>query len=195
MSVRVLAASLIAALSLTAASIAAAPGAAAADLGEGYDPRDPGYADDGYYPPPQSHDYGGRDADDDDDGDDDRRYAHRDNDDDDDDQDEDYRHRRHDRDGTYLAPLPRPPHFGDGQYRNRQDCVPPWRIKSRLRHDGWTAFRDLSIEGNTAVVRATRIASGRTFTLRVDRCSGAVVNARPLPWRSYGAYVPLPRRY
>ena len=40
------------------------------------------------------------------------------------------------------------------------------------------------------VLRARRVESGRVFTLRVDRCSGEIVDARPHHLRAFGAYAP-----
>jgi hypothetical protein len=37
---------------------------------------------------------------------------------------------------------------------------------------------------------ARRVDSGRVFTLRVDRCSGVIVDARPRYLRAFGAYAP-----
>ena len=181
MSVHMLAASLIA-----AGNLAQAPEATAADLGPGYEQR---YSED-YEdpPPPRGHagDYNGEEQ-----YEDNRSHAWRERDDDDDaGEDEVLRHRRWYKDGDYLDPLPRAPRFDDRLRRERYACAVPWQIKKRLRHEGWTDFHDLDFEGDTAVVRATRIRSGRTFTLRVVRCTGEVVSAQPLRWQSYGAYAP-----
>jgi hypothetical protein len=65
-----------------------------------------------------------------------------------------------------------------------------WQIRSRLRGEGWVDLRPLDREGPSTLVRARRVDTGRVFTLRVDRCSGEIVDARPYYLRALGAYVP-----
>ncbi len=154
--------------------------ATAADLGyqEGSPYDDPRYADIYRHPPPRysrdrdydddDHRYGRRYADDDDDYDDDDDDRYDDYDDDDDD--------RFDRSRSWRG--------------HRHACLPPWRIKSRLKSDGWEKFRDVSHNGKTVVVRASRCDTGRRFLLRVDRCSGAIVSAHSEHNRRYGSYRP-----
>ena len=99
----------------------------------------------------------------------------------DDDDDDDYRpYRRH-----YS--------YAD---RDRDNCVPREQIKRRLLGDGWHDFHDPDLRDDLANVRARR-PSGRLFELTIDRCSGEIVDARPLEPRAYGpyAYGPPPRRW
>ncbi len=93
----------------------------------------------------------------------------------------------------YATPVP--PHHRyaerwDGGYDGR--CIPRWQIRRNLRADGWTDLRPLEREGAIATIRARRHDSGRIFTLRVDRCSGEIVDARPHYLREFGAYSPRP---
>lgn len=58
-------------------------------------------------------------------------------------------------------------------------CLDRWEIKQRLRREGWTALQPIG--GSDGVVRfyARRFDSSSDFRLRVDRCSGHVIAARP----------------
>ena len=56
-------------------------------------------------------------------------------------------------------------------------CVPVDRVRARLQREGWSAFRDVALQGEIAVVHA-RAASGRQYELRIERCSGQLVGAR-----------------
>ena len=69
------------------------------------------------------------------------------------------------------------PHRSD--YRRSSSCVPRDVIRSRLEADGWRYFENADPRGPYVVVEARR-PSGRLFHIRVDRCSGEVVLARPL---------------
>lgn len=80
--------------------------------------------------------------------------------------------------------------FGGPPHRwSRLDdgCLPRRAIRARLRADGWHDFQDLDLRGSVAVVTA-RSPSGRPFDLTVDRCSGDIVDARPLEGRRDYAY-------
>lgn len=91
----------------------------------------------------------------------------------------------------YLAPM-RP---GFDQYRrySREDgCVPRREIRRSLLDEGWTDFQGLEFAGGIALVQARR-PNGDLYELRLDRCSGRIVHARPLererfagPDRGYG---------
>lgn len=58
-------------------------------------------------------------------------------------------------------------------------CLDRWEIKRRLRREGWTALQPIG--GGDGIVRfyARRFDSSSDFRLRVDRCSGDVIAARP----------------
>jgi hypothetical protein len=137
---------------------------------------------------------------------DDRRYAERDypppsgayQDDDDYDRgdyrdrgrDESYEYRGSVKDG-YPVPVP-PPRYSDRSYGHDGGCVPRWQIRHRLRADGWTELRPIERAGDLATIRARREESGRMFTLKVDRCTGDIVAARPHRLREFGAFEPRP---
>ncbi len=87
----------------------------------------------------------------------------------------------------YPVPMP-PPRYGDRgppERAERYACLDRWQIKRRLRHDGWAGIWPMGGDGAIVQVRARRIESGRPFLLRVDRCSGEVVAARPEYLRSF----------
>jgi hypothetical protein len=90
----------------------------------------------------------------------------------------------------YLAPMPYPPRFSDypsRYWRHGQICVPKHEIKRELTNQGWGDFHDLEIRGEVALVRARR-PNGRLFEVHVDRCTGEIVHGRRLD-DGYGAYA------
>lgn len=93
------------------------------------------------------------------------------------------------RDDDRLPPMRHPPRFSDADRYRDDGCVPRHLVKQRLRSAGWNDFHDLELHGRDAFIRARR-PSGRLFELRVDRCSGAVLTARP-----YGPYATRDRGY
>lgn len=172
------------AAAVMAAALATGSAATAADLSDGYPEKRYGSAyDDPRYAeiyrddqPPRRETYADKetyraDRDDDDDDDDDRgpRYAHRDQ--------------------GYLPPMKSQPRYAYGRGHRGDGCVPRHLIKQQLRAEGWSDFHDLELAGSTAHVRARR-PSGRLFELKVDRCTGEIVNARPFGPNLYGS-----RRY
>lgn len=75
-----------------------------------------------------------------------------------------------------------PPEDFDPPYRHRTDygsCVPRDVARERLRADGWGNFHDFERREQVVLVRARR-PSGRLFDLVIDRCSGEIIEARPL---------------
>jgi hypothetical protein len=69
-------------------------------------------------------------------------------------------------------------------------CLPKDVIERELVQDGWRDFHAPEVlSQHEAHIRARR-PDGRLFQLRVDRCSGEIVAARPLFERDYG-----PRTY
>lgn len=162
---------------LTAAVSVGSTRAPAADLNDGPPPDrygsaydDPRYADMYKYPsrPPQYAPYAPPPG-----------PAYRDDDDDD----------------AYAPPRrfsyadPRPPY---GPYGAR--CVPREEVRYRLTRQGWQDFQDAELRGEVATVRARR-PSGRLFELTIHRCSGEIVDARPLEGRPFGPYAYGPRRW
>jgi hypothetical protein len=190
MPARLIAASIVAA-------VAFATSADAADLyGENYrGPRDPAPYDDPRYadddrgqPPPGAYAerdprYGDYDEDRD------ERYSGRDYGED------DWQYRGSTKDG-YPLPVP-PPRFAErDDYRSYGGgCLPRWQIRHRLRAEGWVDVQPLERWGELAKVKARRHDTGRVFTLRVDRCSGEIVDARPHHLRAFGAYEAPPWRH
>jgi hypothetical protein len=106
------------------------------------------------------------------------------------------------RHGYGHPPIPREPVYRD-DYQPRQyveaeprhraysagpACLPRDEIKYGLEREGWRDFRDPQIvDRGTAVLSARR--NGRLFELKVDRCSGDVITARPLEPRHGGPYA------
>jgi hypothetical protein len=75
------------------------------------------------------------------------------------------------------------------RYRTAQPiCQSHDEIRRSLRDDGWRDFQDVEIRDQTAIIQARR-PSGQPYNLKIDRCSGDIVNARPLGER------PLPYAY
>lgn len=80
---------------------------------------------------------------------------------------------------------PPPPRYGEAPpryrtYAARPGCAPKDEVRFRLEQDGWTDFHGAeAINGNTGYVKARR-RNGRLFVLTIDRCSGDLIEARPL---------------
>ena len=75
-----------------------------------------------------------------------------------------------------------PPDYG-------RACAPREVIRERLLREGWHHFRDAEERGEFATIIARR-PDGQPFALTVDRCSGEIVNARPLGEHGHFAYGP-----
>ncbi len=78
--------------------------------------------------------------------------------------------------------------------RYAEVCVRRKVVRKRLRRQGWKRFRDFRPEGPVFLVRARQRGTGRPFGLTVDRCSGRVLQARPL-FGPPGPYARGPRPY
>lgn len=86
------------------------------------------------------------------------------------------------------APLPHPPRA----YSAGPGCLAKDEISFNLERDGWRDFHDPQIiDRGTAFVKARR--QGRTFQIKLDRCSGDIIGARPLDQR--GPYADYERPY
>ena len=72
-------------------------------------------------------------------------------------------------------------------------CIPREVARDRLRAAGWRGFHDVDPHDRVVMVKARR-PSGRMFELTIDRCSGEVVDARPIYGR-WGRFADGPRRY
>ncbi len=183
-------ATLTSAMAVSAVLVASVPSAQAGDLGDGgygarsYGSHRPYFSgqpdfngqDDGGDRYSQRQDYGASsdDGDDDDDGingqdgDQDGDQSG-DNDDGDDRQEHHaYRHEGSTKDDDYRAP----PH--------RAGCVPGWKVKQRLIGEGWSNFKLSTYGRGEAIVRATRVHTGRRFELRLDGCTGQTLSSYPL---------------
>ncbi len=74
--------------------------------------------------------------------------------------------------------------YGDRGYfdlrRARADgyCLYPRKIRRKLHHRGWWGFRVVKLAPRFAVVRSYRY--GEPYRLKVDRCTGDVIRARPV---------------
>ena len=68
--------------------------------------------------------------------------------------------------------------------------MPREAVRDRLLSEGWGDFRAFEPRGRVVMVQARR-PSGRLFDLTIDRCSGEVVDARPVfgPRVEPGAYA------
>lgn len=63
-------------------------------------------------------------------------------------------------------------------------CLYPRQIRRKLRRHGWHGMHALEIRPNAFKVRARR-PNGMLFKLKVDRCTGHVIRAKPL-FAGYG---------
>jgi hypothetical protein len=86
--------------------------------------------------------------------------------------------RRSYKDGQYLPPMNGPPRFAYEDWRARQGCVPRWQIRQSLFDDGWHYIRRLRLLPDAVVIRASR-PSGRTYDLKLHRCTGVIIARRP----------------
>ncbi len=109
-------------------------------------------------------------------------------------------------DYRYSHPVPSEPIYRD-QYPRRfseaprdhraysagPQCLAKDDISINLEREGWREFHDPQvIDRGTAFVKATR--HGRTFQLKLDRCSGDIIAARPLDRRGPYADYERPNR-
>jgi hypothetical protein len=81
-----------------------------------------------------------------------------------------------------------PPAYGNGHGRPYADerhprfaerCVPRVFIAEQLRRQGWRTFEDFD-DGDRFVIVRARDWNGAMFDLRLDRCSGRVLESRIL---------------
>ena len=73
-----------------------------------------------------------------------------------------------------------PPHKGS--------CVRSEHVRDRLTGMGWRDFHSGKAVSPTTVTLRARRPSGRLFELRLDRCSGEILVARPLELRPLRPY-------
>lgn len=79
-------------------------------------------------------------------------------------------------------------------YRYGTACLPRHEVRRRLRDQGWNDFHDIELRTDVALLRARRY-SGELYDLKIDRCTGAVVHARPLDRFVPGPFAYGPRRW
>jgi hypothetical protein len=88
------------------------------------------------------------------------------------------------------AGVPPPPTYGK--------CVRSEQVREQLTDLGWRDFHaGQPVNGQVVMLRARR-PNGRLFELTLDRCSGHLVQARPLearPWGPYAYKGPYERPY
>lgn len=80
-----------------------------------------------------------------------------------------------------------PRHEADVDRPHRGACVPGWRVKQRLIAEGWSNFHLNTYGRGVAVVRATRVHTGRPFVLRIDACTGQTLSSIPADRRRYSS--------
>ncbi|MFA5899621.1 MAG: hypothetical protein WC829_10960 [Hyphomicrobium sp.] len=85
------------------------------------------------------------------------------------------------------------PPYPPQEYAGR-GCIPREAARDRLRDAGWYGFHAVEPRGRVVLVKARR-PSGRLYDLTIDRCSGEVVDARPIYGRRLGPYALGPRRH
>jgi hypothetical protein len=88
-----------------------------------------------------------------------------------------------------------PPPFGPpGNRYSNQNCVRSGEVRQRLTESGWQDFHDGHQQGDMVVMKARR-PSGRLFELTLHRCSGQLVEVRPLEGRQFGGPYAFNRPY
>ncbi len=94
----------------------------------------------------------------------------------------------------YAPSHPVPPAYvyRDSPYRygeaDRRGCLPREAIRERLLSEGWRDFRDLDLRGGVARVHARR-PNGELYALKVDRCSGEIINTQFIGRGGIGPYA------
>jgi hypothetical protein len=68
------------------------------------------------------------------------------------------------------------------------NCVRSEQVRQRLTEMGWQDFQDGRPQGEMVMMKARR-PSGRQFELTLHRCSGQLVEVRPLEGRPSGPYA------
>jgi hypothetical protein len=63
------------------------------------------------------------------------------------------------------------------------------QVRDRLTGEGWNDFHDGKPAGNGLVTLRARRPSGRLFELTLHRCTGEMLEARPLELRPFGPYA------
>jgi len=103
-----------------------------------------------------------------------------------------HRGRPYDYDGAEFLEDPRIGRPAD-RHVYRESCLPREEIRRRLLDEGWREFRDVAVRGNIAKVQARR--RGEFYMLKIDRCTGDVVDARLFDGADRGPYAFEPGPY
>ena len=74
-------------------------------------------------------------------------------------------------------------------YDARESCVPRHAIRDRLHDEGWTDIERVDVRDGAAILKARRATSGQPYALKVDRCTGDIIDARKSNY-VYGEYRP-----
>jgi hypothetical protein len=68
-------------------------------------------------------------------------------------------------------------------------CVRSEQVRDRLTNEGWRDFHDGQPVSQTEVTLRARRPNGRLFELTLHRCTGELMEARPLQLRPFGPYA------
>jgi hypothetical protein len=96
-----------------------------------------------------------------------------------------------DNDRYSAGPRPRkysnvPPRYAPPQTNT---CVRSEQVRDRLSNEGWRDFHDGKPTGDDLVTLRARRPSGRLFELTLHRCTGQLLESRPLQLRPFGPYA------
>lgn len=83
--------------------------------------------------------------------------------------------------------------YADDDYQQSSRCVPRHLIRRDLAANGWCDFEKLELRRGVVLLRARR-PSGRLFDLKLDRCTGHIIAARPIDRPYYERYAYGSRR-
>jgi hypothetical protein len=86
----------------------------------------------------------------------------------------------------YAAPPPPSKYAGSPPGRS---CVRSEHVRDRLTSEGWADFHDGKPVNDGLVTLRARRSNGRLFELTLHRCSGELVEVRPLQLRPFGPYA------
>jgi len=96
---------------------------------------------------------------------------------------------------NYGAPSP-PPRYGAPPPPSKYAAPPPGKscvrsehVRDRLSGEGWRDFHDGKPVNDGLVTLRARRPNGRLFELTLHRCSGELLEARPLQLRPFGPYA------
>ena len=79
----------------------------------------------------------------------------------------------------YLAPMPGVKRFDRHNDYDRSACIDKGEARQRLIESGWRDFQDLELRADMALITARR-GNGQAYRLKLDRCTGEILNARAI---------------